>query len=790
MSHAAVQRAILGVVLLWGGRCLADDLQTAAEFIQQHCVDCHNDAEAERDFNLESFADDASGSPRADWDTTDWEKVLKRIGGRQMPPADASRPAESEYVAAIAAMRRQLDRQAAAFPVARSTAGLRRLTRTQYANAIRDLLGLEVDAADWLPADASSHGFDNITVAELTPTQLERYVTAAQQLSRLAVGGRLPGPLGKTIRVPGDQSQAGHVAGLPLGTRGGLLIPYTFPRSGEYEIRVRLARDRDELVEGLLETHHLDVLLDDDPIDRFTILRPEGRDHTQVDAHLQLRMQVTAGPHRLGVTFPSKTMALLEIKRQPFDASFNQHRHPRQAPAVQEVSIVGPLDTASLGSVETEDTPSRQAIFCVRPDSPSELSSAARQVLRPLLRRAYRRPVDAADLAVPMRFFEAAIAEHSTDQAAALQDRFDAGIEAALSAILVNPHFLLHVESGEQVAENRDIELASRLSFFLWSSIPDEPLLQLAEQNRLHDPKVLQQQVQRMLADPRSQSLVDNFADQWLYLRNLDSITPDLRLFPDFDANLREAFRGETQHFFADVVRENRSVLTLIRSDHTFLNERLAQHYGIPHVYGSHFRRVPVTPQQHRGGLLRQGSLLMVTSYATRTAPTLRGSWVLENILGTPPPPPPPNVPTLKEKNVGTSTTLRDQLALHRADTACASCHDLIDPVGFALDQFDVVGRWRQQLDGQPVDARGRLPDGTMVQGVDQLEAGILKRPEMFVETLTEKLLTFASGRHVDRHDRPAIRAIVDAAAADDYRFGSLVTALVLSPSFQTRSQP
>ncbi|QEG39645.1 DUF1592 domain-containing protein [Roseimaritima ulvae] len=803
MPHVAVQSVILimaaclsGSILLSApvladsGPTAVDDLQTAADFVEQHCLDCHNDAEAARDFNLEPFADDASWTPRADWDTSDWEKILKRLVGRQMPPADASRPEESEYIAAIGALRRHLDRQADAFPPPPATTGLRRLTRTQYANAIRDLLRLEIDAADWLPADSSSHGFDNITVTELSPTQLERYVTAAQQLSRLAVGGRLPGPLGKTVRVPGDQSQSAHVEGLPLGTRGGVLIPFTFPRSGAYEIRVRLARDRDELVEGLNGTYHLDVLLDDDPIDRFAIKRPKGRDHTQVDAHLKLRVHVSAGLHRVGVTFPRNTMALQEIKRQPFDVQFNQHRHPRQAPAVQEVSIVGPLDRAALTTAEDHDSPSRQAIFCVRPNSPDKLRSAAQQVIRPLLRKAYRRPVTAADLDVPMRFFDQASEPHPGDDSWTLQDRFDAGVEAALSAILVNPHFLFHVDSGGQATGNPDIELASRLSFFLWSSIPDERLLDLAEQQRLHDPEILQQQVRRMLADQRSQSLVDNFADQWLYLRNLDSITPDLRLFPDFDANLREAFRGETQHFFADVVRRNRSVLDLIRSEDTFLNERLAKHYGIPHVYGSHFRRVRVTPEQHRGGLLRHGSLLMVTSYATRTAPTLRGSWVLENILGTPPPPPPPNIPTLKEKTPGKLTTLRDQLALHRSNPSCASCHDLIDPVGFALDQFDAVGRWRERMDGQPIDVRGRLPDGTVVEGVDQLEAGILQRPEMFVQTLTAKLLTYAIGRHVDRHDGPAIRGIVDAAAADDYRFASLVTALVLSPSFQMRSQP
>ncbi|WP_153557262.1 DUF1592 domain-containing protein [Roseimaritima sediminicola] len=592
--------------------------------------------------------------------------------------------------------------------------------------------------------------------------------------------------MGETIRVPGDRTQEEHVEGLPLGTRGGVLVPYTFPRSGEYEIRVRLVRDRDELVEGLLETHHLDLLLDDDLLQRLTIERPRGRDHTQVDAHLRLRFHATAGPHRLGVTFPQKTMALIETKRQPFDARFNQHRHPRQAPAVQEVSIVGPLDDAALAGTETFETPSRRRIFIARPQTAEQLDDAARQVIGRLLRRAYRRPVSEADFREPLRFFADAAADRAGTRS--LQQRFEAGIEAALTAILVNPHFLFHLEWSSHADLSPDFALASRLAFFLWSGLPDDTLWELALQDRLSDPVILRAQVQRMLEDPRSERLVENFADQWLYLRNLETMTPDLRAFPDFDDNLRDAFRRETQHYFAHVMRADRSVLELLHSDYTFLNQRLAKHYEIPHVYGSHFRKVTVDPDQHRGGLLRHGSLLMVTSYATRTSPTIRGNWVLENILGTPPPPPPPDVPAIQPAGGAVPVSFREQLAQHRANAACASCHDLIDPVGFSLDRFDALGRWRTRIDGERVDARGRLPDGTVVEGVAELEAGLLQRPEMFVQTMAEKLLTFALGRHVEPRDMPAVRQIVRSAREHDYRFSELVVALAASRPFQAGS--
>jgi hypothetical protein len=495
---------------------------------------------------------------------------------------------------------------------------------------------------------------------------------------------------------------------------------------------------------------------------------------------------LTAGPHHIGVTFPRKFSSLLETKRQPPDARFNRHRHPRRTPAVYELSIAGPFQPRGPG-----ETPSRRRIFGSSPEdagrkhgtAQAELD-AARTILTELARRAYRRPVDEADLKTPLEFFRREREDGG----------FEAGIQSALAVILVNPNFLFRIEQDppETPAGTAyrvsDLELASRLSFFLWSSIPDDRLLELAEAGRLSEPAVLREQVQRMLRDPRSRSLVDSFASQWLYLRNLESITPDLRRFPDFDENLRRAFRRETELLFGSVLKDDRSVLELISSDHTYLNERLAEHYGIPHVLGSHFRRVDLPAGSDRGGILRHGSILMVTSYATRTSPTVRGNWVLENILGTPPPPPPPNVPSLDKDSAQEPRTVRERLARHRADPACASCHRLMDPVGFALENYDAVGRWRTLQRGVPVDSSGGLPDGTKVSGVGELEAAILRRPDVFVGTLVEKLLTFALGRGIEPTDGPAVRRVVREASRNDYRFSSLVTGIVQSQPFQMRT--
>lgn len=760
------------------------------EFVGNYCLDCHNAADVKGGLDLESFDPDAAARP-GEWDTAGWEKMLLRLSTRQMPPADYLTPDEAEYEAVIAAMEQALDAAADRHPQPGRTDSVRRLNRTEYAYAIRDLLGLNIDAEELLPPDQESAGFDNVTLGDLTPTLLSRYLSAAESIAREAVGGRQRTPGGFTLRLPADRTQQAHEAGLPLGTRGGVVFDHHFAQAGEYEIQLRLARDRDEHVEGLHRPHDIDLLVDGELLHRFTV-RPVERargqslefiDQSLVDKHLRFRFPVSAGDHRVGVTFPRQGASLSENKRQPFDAAFNRHRHPRPEPALYEVSIAGPFHPTGPG-----DTESRQRSLGEPPHDPSETEQAAERALRRLLRLAYRRATSADDLAAPMEFFRRGL------QAGGLgQSGYEAGMQLALTSILVNPHFLLRVESDPpgvepgEVYPVSDSEIASRLSFFLWSSLPDEELLALAERGTLHEPQQLRRQVRRMLADERSQSLVTNFAAQWLHLRNLDSLRPDMRSFPDFDDNLRTAMRQETELLFSSVVGDDRSVVDLISTDTTFLNERLAVHYGIPGVLGSHFRAVRAPSDSHRGGLLRQASILAVTSYTTRTSPTIRGSWVLENLIGTPPPPPPPNVESLKERPASVTLTMRERLAHHRANPSCAVCHDVIDPIGFALENFDAVGRWRQLEGEQPVDSTGRLPDGREVDGVEELEQGLVARPKVFVRALTEKLLTFALGRGVEPSDGPAVRQIVHQAAEKDYCFSSLIEGIVLSDPFLLR---
>jgi Protein of unknown function (DUF1592)/Protein of unknown function (DUF1588)/Protein of unknown function (DUF1585)/Protein of unknown function (DUF1595)/Protein of unknown function (DUF1587) len=750
------------------------DREAIAQFVDVHCVACHN-----RDDKTAGLALDAISSEELSHNPDAWEKVVRKVVARQMPPDGEVRPSRRKVDAFVSQLAGALDRAAAEHPNPGRTGAFRRLNRTEYQDAVRDLLAIDVDATTLLPNDESSRGFDNITVGDLSPTLLDRYITAAQKISRLAVGtsGRSPG--GETIRIRPDLTQEEHVEGLPLGTRGGALIPFTFPRDGEYELQVRLTRDRNEHVEGLREPHELEVLLDRERKALFTVTPPKSEtEHQTADSHLKARFSVTAGSHQLGVTFLKNPSSLLETKRQPFQAHYNMHRHPRISPALYQVSITGPHGTRGHGQ-----SPSRRRIFVCEPTGPSDEDACARRILSTLMRRAYRQPVTDADLDKPMELYRNARADAD----------FDQGIEMALSAILVNPRFLFRIETDPAgIARHSayrvpDIALASRLSFFLWSSIPDDELLDLAEHDELHKTDVLERQVRRMLADPRSRSLVTNFADQWLHLRNLDSITPDLRQFPDFDDNLRQAFRQETELSFESILREDRSVLDLLKSDHTFLNERLAKHYGIPHVYGSQFRRVEVGDDSMRGGLLRHGSVLTVTSYATRTSPVIRGKWILENLLGTPPPPPPANVPALKDNTVSSSLSVRQRLAEHRANLACAGCHKLMDPVGFALENFDAVGRWRGFEEGRPIDSTGGLPDGSRFEGPTGLERALLKRPELFVGTLTEKLLTFALGRGVEPYDAPAVRKVVREARSKDYRFSSLIVGIATSTPFTMR---
>jgi mono/diheme cytochrome c family protein len=762
---------------------------TVKRFVTQHCLKCHNSDDRTGGLALDAVNPEDVGAH-----AKVWEKVVRKLAARQMPPAGRRRPDERTYESVVAALEAALDRAAAARPDPGRTPALRRLNRTEYQNAIRDLLALDVDATALLPADEANHGFDSAPLGGLSPTLLDRYITAAQKISQLAVGRAPKTPDSETFRARPDLTQEGHVEGLPLGTRGGLVIPFTFPQDGQYDVQVWLTRDRNEQVEGLRGPHELEVLLDRKRVASFTVKPPARNEgHAKVDAHLKARLTVAAGPHDLGVTFVKEPFSLPETKRQPYQAHYNLHRHPRISPAVYQASITGPYNAKGPG-----ETPSRRRLFICRPpltptplppgergrgEGAADEEACATKVLSALLRRAYRRPVERAHLDKAMKFYRQGRKEGD----------FDAGIEMALSAVLVNPQFLFRVEreppglAAKTAYRLSDLDLASRLSFFLWSSIPDDELLDLAARNELRKPAVFEKQVRRLLADGRAKTLATNFAAQWLHLRNLESITPDLRLFPDFDDNLRQAFRQETELLFESVVREDRSVLDLLKADYTFLNERLAKHYGIPHVYGNRFRRVALGADRQRGGLLRHGSILTVTSYATRTSPVIRGKWILENILGAPPPPPPPNVPSLKEGTVAASLPIRERLAEHRSNASCASCHRLIDPVGFSLEQFDAVGRWRALEEGKPVDAAGGLPDGSECVGVSGLEQALLRRPELFVRTLTEKLFTFALGRAPEEPDAPAIRKIVRDARANNYRFSSLIVGLTTSAPFQMR---
>lgn len=746
------------------------------QFLLDNCLDCHDAATRTAGLALDELLDE----PYAQH-AEPWESVLRMLATRQMPPSDVPRPAESQYEAASSYLTSTLDAAAVARPQPGRTDTLRRLTRTEYRNAVRDLLELEVDVDQILPADQSSHGFDNVDVTTLSPTHVRRYLRAAQKISRLAIGSTTGRPVVETFRIRPDVTQDGwHVEGLPLGTRGGTTVRYYFPQDGTYEVQVWLMRNRNEELEGLRGVHQLEVLLNRESLASFEIAEPpQGESDASVDARLRTQFEVKAGAHDIGATFVAQPSSLQETTRQPLNVHYNFYRHPRLGPAVYQVAITGPLETAGPA-----DTPSRRRIFCCRPATPAEEDDCARRILETLMRRAYRRPVKQQDFDGPMHQF----------RQGREQGGFEAGIERALSAILVSPNFLFRIEQDPPAAPPghayavSDLELASRLSFFLWSSIPDDELLQLAVRGQLKQQDVLAQQVDRMLDDKRSESLVTNFAGQWLHLRNLDGVAPDGRLFPDFDHNLRVAFRRETELLFDEVVRNNRSVLALIDCRATWLNERLARHYGIPHVLGSRFRRVELGPETPRGGILRHGSILSVTSYATRTSPVLRGAWILENILGTPPPPPPPDVPALEDNTVAANLPVRQRLAAHREHAACAACHDRIDPVGLGLENYDAVGRWRSLEADLPVEASGSLPDGSKFTDVGGLEQALLTRPELFVQTVAEKLLTYALGRGTEYYDAPALRKIVREASRDDYRARSLVQAIVQSVPFQMRT--
>ena len=748
--------------------------------LDRYCVSCHNDR-----VKTAGLALDGLDVSRVSGDPASWEKVVRKLRGRMMPPAGMPRPDEATYESLATGLETALDAALAARPNPGRTDTFRRLSRVEYQNAIRDILDLDVDVSSLLPKDDASHGFDNVANGELSPTLLERYLAAAQKVSRSVVGGQLPSPASHVVILPSDLTQEDHLEGLPFGTRGGTIVRHTFPLDGTYEIQIRLSRDRNENVEGLTEPQQIELMLDGQRVQMFGV-KPNRNQmgiyyaDEAVDKDLKLRLHVTAGPHEVGVVFPRKTFALEETERQPSLAHFNMDRHPRVQIALYSVSIAGPFEPGSL-----TDTPSRRRLFVCRPTSVAAEDDCAKRIVSTVARRAFRRAVTDADIEAPLRFYREARAGGS----------FDDGIEMALRAVLASTEFLFRIERDPGNAAPQtpyrisDVELATRLSFFLWSSVPDDELLNVAIAGTLSRPATLERQVKRMLADARAEALVTNFAGQWLYLRNLAATSPDARTFPDFDDNLRQAFRRETELFVESIMREDRSALDLLRANYTFVNERLAKHYGIPNVYGSRFRRVALEAGSERGGLLGHGSVLTVTSYANRTSPVLRGKWILENIVGTPPPPPPQNVPPLKDTDTdGRVLSMRERMAQHRANAACASCHQLMDPAGLSLENFDAIGRWRIRTEsGSAVDASGGLPDGSTFSGMSGLRSALLRKPDLFVGTLTEKLMTYGLGRGLDYYDAPVVRKIVHDARTQDYRFSSLVLGIVSSDPFQMR---
>ena len=789
--------------------------------LDRYCVTCHNDRLRTGGLSLDTGAVDAADPSRhADV----WEKVIAKLRTGAMPPPGRSRPDEATYDAVASGLEADIDRAAAAGPDPGRTSTVHRLNRTEYRNAIRDLFALDLDVTPLLPGDETSDtGFDNnADVLSISTAQLERYLSAARTITRLATGLAPTGPGFETFDVPllllQDERQNED---LPLGSRGGVAVPYHFPVDGDYLIKIELRANWQDYILGMGSAHLLDVRIDGELMKRFTVGGedrgrpapvtftiaergdPEWETYLQAaDERLEVRVPVEAGPRTVGISFVRNVWEPEGIlkPRQAGEVLSNDEAYHGNA-AVSAVAIGGPYTVTGPG-----DTPSRRAIFTCRPQpaaapgtaaneavaaqgtaTTAEERACATEIVSRLARLAYRRPVTADDVDTLLGFFESG-REGGGD--------FTAGIQLALERMLVDPDFLLRIERDPAGAAPgapyrlSDVEVASRLSFFLWGSIPDEPLLDVAERGTLAEPTVLEAQVRRMLADPRARSLVGDFAAQWLHLRNLEDVTGDPVPFPDFDDNLVEAFRQETTLFLASALAEDRSVVDLLDADYTFVNERLARHYGIPDVYGSRFRRVALPDREQRGGLLGHGGLLALTSYPTRTSPVLRGKWLLDTILGAPPPSPPADVPALPERGEGgRTTTVRERLERHRQAPACATCHASIDPPGFALEQFDGLGVWRTADEfGNPIDATATMPNGRSVTGMAGLRALLLERPEQFAGTVTEKLLSYALGRGLEHTDKPTVRAVVRNAAADDYRWSALIAGIVKSPAFLMRN--
>jgi mono/diheme cytochrome c family protein len=788
------------------------DRNAPRQMFQRYCASCHNSKLKTAGLALDALDLNAiHAHPQA------WEKVVTKLRTGAMPPVGLPRPDAATYDTVATWLEDQLDAIAAASPNPGVRPPLHRLNRTEYKNAIRDLLALEdlpreLDIDVLLPADDASYGFDNIADALGTsPSLLERYLVAAQKISRVAIGDRSMPMIVDTYRVPSQLPQEDRLEGHPFGTRGGIRIERHFPLDGEYVFRVALGGGRSQ------DRHDLELLIDGERAHVFAIdgrgrgrgrggapgpapapgtpgavtpgaLAAAGMD--QSGSNIEVRRTVTAGHHVVLATFVKKSSAIVEDTLRPFSRT-GQANAPAQ-PALASLTITGPVTIAGPG-----DTSSRRRIFSCHPARGAQESACAREILTSVARRAYRRPVTDADLQTLMPFYEAGRGDGG----------FEAGIQRALERVLVSPSFLFRVERDPAAAAGRsqpstapadaarpraarisDVELASRLSFFLWSSIPDDQLLEAAARGALAKPAELERQVKRMMADPRARALVDNFAGQWLFLRNIDGVAPDPRVFPDFDEALRRAMRRETELFVHDALSNDRSVMELLTADYTFVNERLAKHYGIPHIYGDQFRKVSLADTPRRG-LLGHGSVLTVTSYAHRTSPVLRGKWMLDNVLGSPPPPPPPDIPALPETNAktGKPLTMREAMAQHRNNPACSGCHARMDPLGFALENYDAVGRWRSRLADAPIDASGALPDGTTFEGSRGLVDAILRNRGAFATTLIERLMTYALGRGVEYFDAPAVRAVRDEAAAQNFRFSAIIVGIAKSVPFQMR---
>jgi mono/diheme cytochrome c family protein len=753
--------------------------------VTKYCVTCHSDRLKTAGLVLENL--DLSRVPS---DAHVWEKVARKLRAGAMPPQGMPRPEPGALNEFAAYLETTLDRAAMANPNPGRTI-VHRLNRTEYANAIKDVLGLDVNAGDLLPPDDSADGFDNIAqTLTLSPVLMERYLSASAKVASQAVGDPAIRPVVTTYRPKPDLSQDKHIPGLPLGTVGGILVTHNFPLDGEYLFEPKISRSILGNPVGVEDVHALEVTLDGARVKLAHFGGPEddAKSHLtaveasdEIDARFVFRMRVPAGPHKIGVAFLRHSTAQTAEVWQQFQRTAIDSNETKGAPHLDKINITGPFDASGPGN-----TPSRQKIFICRPEAGKDEVPCARKILTSLARRAYRRPVNDNDIEQLLVFYQRGRNNRGT---------FDQGIEMAIRRLISGPEFVFRVETDPaNIAPNTayrvsDLELAARLSFFLWSTIPDDQLFETAVQGKLKDPAVLDAQVRRMLAGAKAESMVKNFAGQWLTLRNLRGVVPDPDIFPDYDDNLRQALERETELLFESIMKEDRSVLDLLTADYTFLNERLARHYGVPGIYGDRFRRVKIT-QDARRGLLGQGSILTLTSVAIRTSPVARGKWILTNLVGTPPPPPPPNVPALKENKGGRTLSMRERMTAHRGNPVCANCHRIMDPIGFSLENFDAVGRWREKDGDADIDAKDTLFDGSTVDGAVGLRNFLLSRKEVFVQTFTERMLTYALGRGLEYYDMPTVRKIVRDAAKNDYKFSAMVMGVVKSIPFQMRMKP